>query len=119
MPFPVSPEKIRWNITPEKPLLISEFGGEALLGINGENDDATNWNEDYQAKLYENNLKMFENIPNLVGISPWVLFDFRSPRRLNSDYQRGWNRKGLLSDKGLRKKSWYIMLDYYISNKSK
>ena len=62
---------------------------------------------------------MFENIPNLCGISPWVLFDFRSPTRLHSTNQEGWNRKGLISDQGQRKEAWYIMHDYYMKKKSK
>jgi len=24
-----------------------------------------------------------------------------------------WNRKGLLSDKGFKKKAWYVMRDFY------
>jgi beta-glucuronidase len=56
---------------------------------------------------------MFENIPNLRGTSPWVLFDFRSPYRCHKTYQNGWNRKGLISDKGQRKKAWWIVKDFY------
>ena len=56
---------------------------------------------------------MFANIPNLVGISPWILFDFRSPCRFHPVNQEGWNRKGLLSDRGLRKKAWYVIRDFY------
>jgi beta-glucuronidase len=28
-------------------------------------------------------------------------------------YQNGWNRKGLISDKGFYKKAWYVMQEYY------
>ena len=58
-------------------------------------------------------LEMFDRIENLAGISPWVLFDFRSPTRLHPVNQEGWNRKGLLSDQGMKKKAWYVMSDYY------
>ena len=64
------------------------------------------------AMLYDN-IEMFKHIPNLAGVSPWVLFDFRSPYRYHPTNQDGWNRKGLLSDQGYRKKAWYIMRDYY------
>lgn len=47
---------------------------------------------------------MFRHIPNLAGISPWILFDFRSPYRFHPTNQEGWNRKGLISDQGYRKK---------------
>ena len=29
-------------------------------------------------------------------------------------YQNGYNRKGLLSEKGEKKKAWYIMQRYYM-----
>ena len=111
--WPVTPDKAVWNVASGKPLIISEFGGEALYGKHGEAVKKSSWSEDYQAQLYRDNLKMFENIPNLRGISPWVLFDFRSPFRFHP-YQGGeWNRKGLVSDQGQRKKAWYIMNEYY------
>ena len=112
-PWPVSPEKAIWNVAPGQPLIISEFGGEALYGQSGNEEVASSWSEDYQAKLYKDNITMFANIPNLKGVSPWVLFDFRSPFRFHPTNQDGWNRKGLVSDQGFRKKAWYIMKDYY------
>lgn len=112
-PWPLSPENAVWDVVSSKPLLITEFGGEALYGQEGSHDVASSWGEDYQERLYKDNLKMFDNIPNLVGVSPWVLFDFRSPFRFHPTNQEGWNRKGLVSDKGQRKKAWYLMHDYY------
>ena len=32
---------------------------------------------------------------------------------MNQVHQKGYNRKGLLSEKGEKKKAWYIMKDYY------
>lgn len=112
-PWPLSPAEAVWDVTPDKPLIISEFGGEALYGQHGSADVTSSWSEEYQARLYRDNLRMFENIPNLAGVSPWVLFDFRSPFRFHPTNQEGWNRKGLVSDRGQRKKAWYIMRDYY------
>ncbi|WP_431291938.1 glycoside hydrolase family 2 TIM barrel-domain containing protein [Pedobacter sp. P26] len=112
-PWPVTPDKAIWEVARDKPLIISEFGAEALYGKSGDADVASSWSEDYQARLYKHNLEMFKNIPNLNGISPWVLFDFRSPFRFHPTYQDGWNRKGLVSDQGFRKKAWYIIADYY------
>lgn len=113
MPWPVSPDKIKWEVCPNKPLIISEFGGEALYGNSGPDDVASSWSEEYQEKLYVDNLVMFEKIKNLSGIAPWVLFDFRSPYRMNTKYQEEWNRKGLISENGFRKKAWYVMHEYY------
>ncbi len=112
-PWEIAPEKATWDVAPDKPLMISEFGGEALYGRAGDGDRASSWSEDYQAKLYRDNLEMFANIPNLCGISPWILYDFRSPYRFHPEYQEGWNRKGLVSDRGYRKKAWYIIRDLY------
>ena len=114
-PFPLAPGLLKWNVALDKPLLISEFGGEAVYGQHGASDVASSWSEEYQEKLYLDNIEMFKNIPNLCGVTPWVLYDFRSPTRLNYQNQNGWNRKGLISDKGLRKKAWYVMKDYYLS----
>ena len=112
-PWPVDPSQCAWNVAPGKPVIISEFGGEALYGQSGDENVASSWSEDYQAKLYRDNIEMFGQIPNLAGVSPWILFDFRSPFRFHPTNQDGWNRKGLVSDRGCRKKAWYIMHDWY------
>ncbi|MFV0390428.1 MAG: glycoside hydrolase family 2 protein [Paludibacteraceae bacterium] len=111
--WPIEPEKAIWDVAEGQPLIISEFGGEALYGQSGDKEVAGSWSEDYQAKLYDDNIAMFNNIPNLRGVSPWILFDFRSPFRFHPTNQEGWNRKGLVSDQGYRKKAWYIMKKYF------
>ena len=112
-PWPIKPSEISWNICPDKPLFISEFGGEALYGQSGDATVASSWSEEYQEQLYKDNLEMFISIPNLTGIAPWILFDFRSPYRFHPLNQNGWNRKGLISDQGYRKKAWYVINEFY------
>lgn len=107
------PENTHWKVAVDKPLIISEFGAEALYGQHGNEDAKWSWSEDFQAKLYRDNLTMFQNIPNLAGTSPWVLFDFRSPTRMSPQQGLEFNRKGLVSDRGQRKAAWHIMRDYY------
>ena len=114
-PWPVTPDKAIWDVAKGQPLIVSEFGGEAVYGKTGDADVVSSWSEDYQAKLYRENLEMFKHIPNLRGTSPWVLFDFRSPFRFHPTNQEDWNRKGLVSDQGYRKKAWYLMKEYYDS----
>jgi beta-glucuronidase len=46
-------------------------------------------------------------------MSPWILKDFRSPRRQHPVYQQGWNRKGLISPTGRRKAAFKVLADYY------
>ncbi len=116
-PWVADPAAYVWKFDYNKPLIMSEFGGEALYGHHGSADTASNWTEEYQERIYKDNITMFKNIPFLRGTVPWVLYDFRSANRMHSVYQKGWNRKGLLSDKGQKKKAWYIMKAYYQSIK--
>ncbi len=113
VPWPAKPEEMVWKNPYNKPLIMSEFGAEALYGQHGSADSNCCWTEERQAQVYKEQLSMFKNIPFLRGTSPWVLADFRSESRLNPIYQQGWNRKGLLSNKGLKKKAWYVMHSYY------
>jgi len=103
--------RIKWKITQDKPVLISEFGAGAKYGLHGDQDDR--WTEEYQAHLYEETLKMIDQIDQLSGFSPWVLVDFRSPRRVLPDVQDNYNRKGLISEKGERKEAFYVLKKYY------
>jgi beta-glucuronidase len=112
-PWEADPETINWNVFPDKPFIYSEFGSESLYGVVGNEDQAWSWSEDHQRKLYEDHVRFFMRIPNLVGTVPWVLFDFRSPYRMNQRFQQEWNRKGLISENGFRKKAWYVMKNYY------
>lgn len=99
--------EITWRIDQDKPVLISEFGGGAKFGYHG--DSLTRWTEEYQEYVYIENLKMISKIPQLRGFSSWILVDFRSPRRPLPGIQDYWNRKGLISDTGEKKKAFFIM----------
>jgi beta-glucuronidase len=46
-------------------------------------------------------------------MTPWILVDFRSPRRMNPTYQNYWNRKGLISSAGQRKEAFYVLKAFY------
>jgi beta-glucuronidase len=114
-PWQGLPSATKWKLVyPEKPVFISEFGGEAMYGNNKRpTDEAAYWTEAYQAKIYTDQIEMFNTVPNLCGVCPWLLFDYRSPGRMHPVYQNGYNRKGLLSEKGKKKKAWYIMKEYF------
>jgi len=101
----------KWSIKYNKPVVISEFGGGALQGLHGTINER--WTEEYQEYLYQQNLKMIEKIPNISGISPWILADFRSPKRLLPNIQDGWNRKGLISNNGIKKKAFYTLQAFF------
>jgi len=107
--------KIRWDLPTDKPLVISEFGADALAGHHDLSDQPRKWSEEFQAAYYRATLKMLATIPNLRGMSPWVLKDFKSPRREHPIFQNGWNRKGLISETGQRKQAFEVMADHYRS----
>jgi beta-glucuronidase len=101
----------RFNIKYDKPVMITEFGADALGGYHADAD--TRWSEEYQDTLYKNQFKMLAGIPGLRGLTPWILVDFRSPRRQHPYFQDGWNRKGLISDDGKKKQAFWTMKAYY------
>ena len=103
--------KMKWEIPYDKPVIISEFGGGAKQGFRGPKNQR--WTEDFQANLYEENLKMIDKIEGLAGTSPWILKDFRSPRRVLPDIQDYYNRKGLVGDNGKRKMAFDVLKEWY------
>ena len=104
--------RISWVIEQDKPVLISEFGAGAKQGLHG--DKTARWTEEYQEYLYEETLNMIGRIDGLQGCSPWILKDFRSPRRVLPGIQDGWNRKGLISEEGKKKKAFYVLQEFYM-----
>ena len=94
-----------------KPLIMSEFGAGAPKGKRGGPHDR--WTEDYQVTVYEAQFAMMDDIPFLRGLSPWILKDFRTPKRPLAGVQDYFNRKGLISDKGQRKLAWDTVSAYY------
>lgn len=101
----------QFDIKFNKPVVITEFGADALGGFHA--DEETRWSEEYQELLYKNQFKMLTAISGLRGLTPWILADFRSPRRQHPYYQDFWNRKGLISETGKKKKAFYVLRDFY------
>jgi beta-glucuronidase len=115
--LPAKCDTIEWQMTVKKPLIMSEVGGSALQGLHG--DTLTRWTEEFQENLYQHQVRMLERIPFLRGVTPWILMDFRSPRRTLTGIQDGWNRKGLISDTGQKKKAFWILKEWYKKIESK
>ena len=103
--------KMKWEIPYNKPVIISEFGGGARYGLHGPKNQR--WTEEFQENLYIENCAMLDKIEGLAGTTPWILKDFRSPRRVLPGVQDYYNRKGLFSDNGEKKKAFYILRDWY------
>lgn len=104
-----------WNIPYDKPVFISEMGGSALKGFYGSKDQK--FTEEYQEELYKCNIEMLERIEGFAGMSPWILVDFRSARRQIPYIQDFFNRKGLISSWGEKKKAFYVIQRYYEKKK--
>ncbi len=105
--------KMTWEIPYDKPVIISEFGGGARYGYHGAKNQR--WTEEFQENLYRENTAMLDKIEGLSGTTPWILKDFRSPRRVLPGVQDYYNRKGLFSDTGERKLAFYVLQQWYAS----
>jgi len=100
-----------WQNPMGKPVIMSEFGAGAKAGLHG--PDTEMFTEEYQDNVYRQQFQMLAKIPFLRGMTPWVLMDFRSPMRQLPGIQDDYNRKGLVSDKGEKKKAFFTLQDYY------
>ncbi len=104
-------DKMQWKVSYDKPLIVSEFGGGARYGLHGPATER--WTEEYQASIYKHQIGMLNRIPQLRGMTPWVLMDFRSPVRQLPGIQDGYNRKGLLSEQGQKKEAFSVLRKAY------
>lgn len=101
------------NSNPLKPVVISEFGADARSGNRGTHDDM--FSEDNQMAIFQKQVETISKFQYIKGTSPWILFDFRCPRRVHT-MQNYYNLKGLLSaDKGHKKLAFYTMQQFYSS----
>jgi len=109
--LPDKADGIVWKTRYDKPIVISEFGADAKAGLHG--DDRTRWSEEFQASVYEHQLAMLSKIEQFRGLSPWILTDFQSPRRTLPGILDYWNRKGLISSAGQRKRAFFVLQQFY------
>ena len=100
-----------WHVAYQKPLIVSEFGGDAKAGLHGAPTER--WTEEYQASIFRHQLPMLAKIPQFRGLSPWILMDFRSPMRQLPGIQDGYNRKGLISNRGKKKEAFFVLQKAY------
>ncbi len=105
-------DRTDWTSQYNKPLIMSEWGGDALFGYHGDAD--TRFTEEYQETLYEHQVAMLKRISFLRGTTPWILKDFRSPRRTLPNIEDYFNRKGLISNHGEKKKAFFVLQKFYV-----
>lgn len=115
---PADLARFEWRLPSDRPLILSEFGADAKLGLR-ESGESHKFSEEYQADYYRHTLAMAERIPTLAGMSPWILKDFRSPRRQLGGVQDGWNRKGLISELGEPKLAFAVLAEWYADKRKR
>ncbi|MBR0147164.1 MAG: glycoside hydrolase family 2 [Eubacterium sp.] len=99
------------NSHPAKPVIVTEFGADAQPHLRGTVTDKGT--EDCQAYVYRKQTEQIRKIPYIKGMTPWILYDFRCPRR-TSVLQKYYNTKGLLSaDKKYIKPAFYVLQKFY------
>lgn len=96
---------------PNKPIIMTEFGAEAKYGNHGAPNQR--WAEEQQVNVFKHQFVMFSKIPQLRGVTPWVLMDFRSSTRNIPLLQDGYNRKGLFSEKMEKKQIVEVLKKAY------
>ena len=108
-------DKMKFDISYNKPIIISGLGVEAKFGYHGTLSQI--WTEEFQDNYYNNYFEFLETIEGLVGVSPYMLKDFRSPKGVLNSIHNFYNRKGLVSDKGEKKKAFYTLRNWYLTKK--
>ena len=109
--------QIEWRLPADRPLIFSELGAGAKYGMHDTRIAPHKYSEEYQLHYYNATLAMAGRIPTLAGLSPWILKDFRSPRRQLPEVQEGWNRKGLISETGERKMAFEALARWYANKR--
>ena len=100
------------NSRPDRPVIISETGADAVTPAMGGPASGL-FSEAHMAEVYRRQIDILRRLDYVRGISPRILYDFRAERRQNR-WQKGWNRKGLIAqDKTTRKESFAILAAFY------
>lgn len=108
-------ERLIANSNPDRPVVISEVGADALAGHRGSAREL--FTEDCQADIFRQQIEIISVVPWIQGFFPWLLYDFRSPRR-QTRFQRGMNRKGLIADDKATKKLAFDVISRFYARRS-
>ncbi|MBN1799350.1 MAG: beta-glucuronidase [Spirochaetales bacterium] len=99
-----------WHNTFKKPLLVTEFGADALAGLHA--DPPLMFSEEYQARMIEEFQKVVDTLPFVIGEHIWNFADFMTPQEVRRVIG---NRKGVFTRQRqpklaahLLKKRWQV-----------
>ncbi len=108
-------ERLGQNSKPEKPVIVSETGADCVAGMHG--DVSELFTEEHMVDVYRHQVDFVKRFDYIQGMTPWLLYDFRTPRRINH-FQRGFNLKGLIgADKQRKKQAFYVLQQFYLEKK--
>lgn len=106
-------ETLLANSAKEKPVLVTEFGAGAKSGFHDAREAL--FSEEKQASVYQRQFARLLRMGYIQGTFAWILYDFRSPRRMNR-YQMGFNRKGLIDERRRHRKLAYQVVQRQYEN---
>lgn len=106
---------------PDKPILVSEFGSEAVARWNRDSakEGSKDYSYDYQMKLLSSHLSQIyaaERRSYIAGGVIWVYSDFPDPHRVSGDHPeiaRYRNNKGLVTMDRIHKPSYRLVQEFY------
>lgn len=92
---------------PDRPLGVSEYGAEAVMGWHSARPAVKDYTEEYQSYYHEKMLETFAQRPYLWCTYVWNMFDFAADAR-DEGGSKGRNNKGLVTyDRKIKKDSFY------------
>ncbi len=102
---------------PEKPVIISEFGGGAIPGRAPGREQKIGskmqgFTEEYQLELYRTQFEHILKKDFVTGTMPWILADFRDDKRKENPV-KDFNLKGLVTYEREKKKAFRFVADTY------
>ncbi len=92
-----------------KPVIMSEFGGDALYGQRTFED--IKWSEEYQAEMLSKSIEVFHNCPYIVGFYVWQFCDSRSDK--DPAKVKAYNNKGILNEHRQPKMAYFVVKEKY------
>ena len=89
----LSMELDKIHSTYAKPIIMTEFGADAISGVHSVDDDL--FSEDFQTKVIRNTLQVLDSKDYVSGTMVWTLADFRTSQSIIR--MAGMNYKGVFT----------------------
>ena len=93
-------------LNPDKPFILSEYGGGADPRIRSYNPTRFDFSVEYQFLLHKAYMKTILDMPEIVGANVWNYADFQVEHR--KDAVPHINNKGLVTANRKKKDAYYL-----------